>query len=98
MAAYKRRCADVFGALTLSKGSSLNQSSRSSLEEECLLTTGAESNLPGQSLREDHSRSASHSGIDVCSVYRDQLISNFPAVGMGSHTGSSTLKSHVCVL
>ena len=67
MAAYKRRCADVFGALTLPKGSSLNQSSHLSLEEECLSTTGAESNVPGQSLREDHSRTTSHSGIDVCS-------------------------------
>ena len=67
MAAYKRRSADVFVALTLPKGSSLNQSSRSNLEEECLSTTGAESNLPGESLREDYSRAASHSGINDCS-------------------------------
>ena len=67
MAAYKKRCADVFGALTLPKGSSLNQSSRLSLEEQSLSTSGTESNLLGQSLREDHSRTSSHSGIDDCS-------------------------------
>ena len=55
------------GLLTLPKGSSLNQSSRLSLEGECLSTTGAESNVPGQSLPEDHSRTAPHSGIDDCS-------------------------------
>ena len=63
MAAYKERCADVFGALTLPQGSSLTQTSCLNPEEEYLSSNGAEKKLLDGSLPEEHSRTDSDSGI-----------------------------------
>ena len=61
MAAYKQRCADVFGALSLPQGSSLTQTSSLNPEEHYLSTSGTKEESLGRSVRDDRSRNDSHS-------------------------------------